>query len=118
MVPCETGSTVLETKMTSKQKRKLQHIEIERRRRDKISDCLEELKSLVPKSSHGNRLYQLTILENAIDYIRELKEKVERVSNSVDKVSESSYTLSCSNPSDKSKCWQMDICHIVHNDHI
>ncbi len=101
--------------MNSKQRRKLQHIEIERRWRDKISECLEELKSLVPKSSSEYRLYQLNILENAIEYIRELKEKVNQLSTSVDdETSDTWCTASTSSPSHKSKCWQMDIFHIVN----
>jgi hypothetical protein len=58
------------------QYRKQQHSSIERKRRLKINKCMEELKKLVPKSNTQLYLHQLTILENACDYIRELQSMI------------------------------------------
>jgi hypothetical protein len=58
-------------------KRKIPHTEIERKRREKTQKCLEELKSLIP-NCQGRQMHKLTILEHAVDYIKELKEQNEK----------------------------------------
>jgi hypothetical protein len=62
--------------------RKVQHSQIERRRRDKINTCLEELRTLVPKSTLQPNLHQLNVLENAVEYIKYLETRLGNYHNS------------------------------------
>ena len=52
--------------------RKQAHSVIEKKRRERIKYCMEQLKSLVPESSKQVRLHQVEILENAVNYIKQL----------------------------------------------
>ncbi|KAJ3155778.1 hypothetical protein HDU86_004248 [Geranomyces michiganensis] len=56
--------------------RKVSHSAIERRRRERINDKIAQLKSLVPACANQDSLHKLRILEEAIDYIRDLKRDV------------------------------------------
>ena len=57
--------------------RKLDHTRLERKRRDQMAYCFKRLKELVPKSNQQDQLHQIKILENAIEYIEQLKGSAE-----------------------------------------
>jgi hypothetical protein len=65
------------TRSDKEKKRRFAHSEIERRRREKINACLEQLKELVPTSANQIRLHQVEILENAVLYIKSFKNSAE-----------------------------------------
>jgi hypothetical protein len=48
------------------QKRKLTHSQIEKKRREKIQDCLNQLHQMVPKNATQSNLQKLQILENTV----------------------------------------------------
>jgi hypothetical protein len=55
-------------KQTEKdQKRKLTHSQIEKKRREKIQECLTQLHKLVPKNASQSNLQKLQILENTVE---------------------------------------------------
>jgi hypothetical protein len=55
-------------KQTEKdQKRKLTHSQIEKKRREKIQECLTQLHRLVPKNASQSNLQKLQILENTVE---------------------------------------------------
>ncbi|KAJ3253414.1 hypothetical protein HK103_000683 [Boothiomyces macroporosus] len=56
--------------------RRLAHSEIERRRRAKINMVLAELRMIIPSSKAKDNNHQLSILENAIEYIDFLHHKL------------------------------------------
>lgn len=58
---------------SQRERRRINHSQIERRRREKTSQCLEELKKLIPSCQHQLNLAKLTILEQAVIYIKKLK---------------------------------------------
>ncbi|KAJ3309563.1 putative serine/threonine-protein kinase iks1 [Boothiomyces sp. JEL0838] len=58
--------------------RKLSHTAIERKRRERIAHCMQQLKTMVPSNRNQDYLQKLTILENTVKYIRELQEKVDQ----------------------------------------
>ena len=54
-------------------KRKVDHVQFERKRRERIQTAMQILKQMVPGSRNQVTLHQYSILENAIDYIRFLE---------------------------------------------
>jgi hypothetical protein len=56
--------------------RRIRHSTIEKRRRKKMSECLDALKHLVPNTRNQIRIHQLDILENAVEYIKQLKNEI------------------------------------------
>ncbi|KAJ3272447.1 hypothetical protein HDV01_005516 [Terramyces sp. JEL0728] len=58
--------------------RKVSHTAIERKRRERIANCMLQLKTMVPSNRNQDYLQKLTILENTVKYIRELQEKVDQ----------------------------------------
>ena len=59
-------------KQIQEETRRQAHSVIEKRRRERIKTCLEQLKNLVPESCNQVRLHQVEILENAVEYIKQL----------------------------------------------
>jgi hypothetical protein len=55
--------------------RKQTHSQIEKRRRNKIQECMKQLQRLVPKNATQTNLQKLTILENTVEYLKELQRK-------------------------------------------
>jgi hypothetical protein len=53
---------------TRKEKRRINHSVIEKRRREKINMCLKELQNLVPNCKDEN-LQKLAILERTVEYL-------------------------------------------------
>ncbi|KAJ2991346.1 hypothetical protein HDV02_003850 [Globomyces sp. JEL0801] len=53
----------------------LSHSMIERKRREKIKECVEELRLLVPSCRGSKKFQKLQILQNAIRYIKENDQK-------------------------------------------
>ncbi|KAI8900181.1 hypothetical protein BC833DRAFT_618773 [Globomyces pollinis-pini] len=54
-------------------KRKEHHSAIERKRREKISECMEMLRRLVPANQHQENPQKLTILQNTVEYLQYLQ---------------------------------------------
>ena len=52
------------------QKRKEQHSQIEKRRRERMQKCFQDLKTLVPGMSNQENLQKLQILESTVNYLR------------------------------------------------
>lgn len=87
--PNTTNNAVTKTPTTAaerKHARKVAHSDIERRRRNKINQQFDALKSLIPacaqfKSSSGGDvgLHKLVILQHAVEYIEHLKSCLESV---------------------------------------
>ncbi|KAJ3006738.1 hypothetical protein HKX48_009492 [Thoreauomyces humboldtii] len=57
--------------------RKVSHSAIERRRRERINDKIVQLKDLVPACANQENLHKLSILQNAIQHIHELKSQLD-----------------------------------------
>ncbi|KAJ3179555.1 hypothetical protein HDU85_004828 [Gaertneriomyces sp. JEL0708] len=57
--------------------RKVSHSAIERRRRERINDKISTLRKLVPQCHGQENLHKLSILQNAIDYIRLLQKELD-----------------------------------------
>ena len=55
-------------------KRKETHSQIEKKRREKVANCMKELHRLVPSNASQVYLQKLTILENTVEYIKELQD--------------------------------------------
>ncbi|KAI9095197.1 hypothetical protein DFS34DRAFT_626969 [Phlyctochytrium arcticum] len=64
-------------KLEKEMLRKVSHSAIERRRRERINDKIMQLKGLVPACADQENLHKLSILQNAIEYIRVLKDELE-----------------------------------------
>ncbi|KAI8900170.1 helix-loop-helix DNA-binding domain-containing protein [Globomyces pollinis-pini] len=47
------------------------HSMVERQRRDRIKDCVQQLRQIVPASASKKKIQKLQILENAIRYIKQ-----------------------------------------------
>lgn len=56
--------------------RKISHSAIEKRRREKMNDKINQIKRLIPSCAEQENLHKMTILQNAIDYISYLKQIV------------------------------------------
>ncbi|KAI8900180.1 hypothetical protein BC833DRAFT_647273 [Globomyces pollinis-pini] len=55
--------------------RKKSHSAIERKRRERIAECMDKLKKIVPKNHQHEFLQKLTILENTVEYIEKLQKE-------------------------------------------
>lgn len=71
MAPPRKDTHLSESERTHK--RKQAHCIIERKRRNREKECIAKLKDLVPASANQVNLHQLTILENAVEYLEFLK---------------------------------------------
>lgn len=66
----------------SKSKRRTSHSAIEKRRRERMNDKIEKLKTLIPSCtsqfpiSVHQPIHKLSVLQAAVDYIEELHEKL------------------------------------------
>ncbi|TPX70570.1 hypothetical protein SpCBS45565_g01617 [Spizellomyces sp. 'palustris'] len=78
--------------------RKVSHSAIERRRRERINDKIMQLKGLVPSCAHQENLHKLSILQNAIDYIRLLKDQLEHQEQATKKLQQQQQRLEPSPP--------------------
>jgi hypothetical protein len=86
------------------------HIRIEKKRRERIAKALDQLKLLVPKSRSNHRLYQLDILENAIEHIEELHRIVNQTPYIPPTIPD---TITSPVERKRKRSWQMDILHLV-----
>jgi hypothetical protein len=105
----------------SYQQKREKHIMIERKRRDKIAQALDRLKYLVPKSRTHSRLFQLEILENAIEYIQELQQIVDQPPEYPNNTAyfpgqENMYCIVDQSVKKRKQSWQMDLYHLVSED--
>ncbi|KAJ2992774.1 hypothetical protein HDV02_002861 [Globomyces sp. JEL0801] len=56
----------------------LTHSMVEKRRRERIKTCVQQLKMLVPESRKKKTIQKLYILENAVRYIKQQNERWEK----------------------------------------
>ncbi|KAJ3309864.1 hypothetical protein HDV04_005566 [Boothiomyces sp. JEL0838] len=73
------------TKEERKEIRKQNHSVIERKRRDRINFCLDQLKTLVPScsSQQKSNIQKLAVLEQTVAYIMSLHNRLD-IENNVD----------------------------------
>jgi hypothetical protein len=105
----------------SYQQKREKHIMIERKRRDKIAQALDRLKYLVPKSRTHGRLFQLEILENAIEYIQHLQQIVDQPPEYPNDLvyfpgQENVYYDKDQTVKKRKQSWQMDLYHLISED--
>ncbi|KAI8900177.1 hypothetical protein BC833DRAFT_306305 [Globomyces pollinis-pini] len=73
------SNLIIETKMNESEKirqRKIRHSQIEKKRRERISKCLQRLVELVPKnreSTNNLNLGTFQILSNTIEYLQNIQ---------------------------------------------
>ncbi|KAJ3314677.1 hypothetical protein HDV04_005683 [Boothiomyces sp. JEL0838] len=60
--------------MSKDKQRKVSHSLTEKIRRERIKDCINQLKDLVPHSSFQNNVQKLNILENTVQYIKSVQQ--------------------------------------------
>ena len=63
------------SKETRKENRKINHSLIEKKRRNKMNECLQQLSQLVPACARMENIHKLDVLEMTVQYILEMKNK-------------------------------------------
>ena len=59
--------------ITKKERRKVSHSVIEKRRRERINYCISQLNVLVPSCHAEDNLQKLAVLEKTVEYIRTMQ---------------------------------------------
>ncbi|KAJ2863062.1 Sterol regulatory element-binding protein 2 [Coemansia aciculifera] len=70
------GTTTAGSAEEREQKRRKSHSAMERKRRERTNDKIDEIKGLIPWLRDEARLQKLEILEHCVEYIRELQDRV------------------------------------------
>ncbi|KAJ3121825.1 hypothetical protein HK098_003339 [Nowakowskiella sp. JEL0407] len=58
--------------------RKISHSAIERRRRERINDKIDQIRALIPACANRDGLHKLSVLQYAIDYIQQIQRVLEK----------------------------------------